>query len=91
VDVVQHSDPQHDLVVVLVQVLPVLLVQVHPDVVLVFGDPGDAEWRVPTLARPAVFPLPPGLPASRDWIWESWVILADLKKYVLKPFFFVAE
>jgi hypothetical protein len=68
VDVVQHSDPQHDLVVVLVQVLPVLLVQVHPDVVLVFGDPGDAEWRVPTLARPAVFPLPPCLPASRDWI-----------------------
>jgi hypothetical protein len=42
-NIVQHSDPEQDLVGVFVEVLPVLFVEVNADVVLLLGHPGDAE------------------------------------------------
>ena len=61
-NVVQHSNPEQDLVTVLVQMVPVLLVQVHANVVLFVRDPGDAVGH----GRPVAFrgskgSLAPGL------------------------------
>ncbi len=42
-NVVQHPDPEQDLVGVFVEVLSVLFVEVDADVVFLFSHPGDAQ------------------------------------------------
>lgn len=65
VDVVEHTDSQQDLVVVLVQMLAVLFVQVHSDVVLRVRHPRDADALAVT-RQGRLLLLLLGLPAARD-------------------------
>ena len=61
-NVVQHSNTEQDLVTVLVQMVPVLLVQVHANVVLFVRDPGDAVGHGrPVTLRGSKGSLAPGL------------------------------
>ena len=74
VDVEEHPDPEQELVVVSVQVLPVALVQEHLRVVLLSTRPGG---RVGDGASPRVLGLL-AFPATGNWGGQASVALPDL-------------
>ena len=78
-NIVQHSDPEQDLVGVFVEVLPVLFVEVNADVVFLLGHPGDAQGQAPVAGSQGRFTaLLLGLAASGDGVGEAGVVFADL-------------
>ena len=73
-DVVEHPDPQQQLVVVAVQVFAVTPVQEHIAVVLLLLHPGRAVRRRRSRPGPRLLPLP----AARHRGGQAGVALTDL-------------